>query len=520
MTFLYTLTVRIMKIFRLVLLSLSLIIASSCELEEVAPFLDKTIYNDIETAKAAAKGIYAGLTSYNAKERGIYVINGFSGLFTSGKNGQTITNPNASNLFSLKPVYDADSQAMWSAYYSVISRCNGAIDNIITGESAANDNIIGHAYFLRAFSYFQLTRLWGDIPLWTELPNPANLHKAKSSSKDVYALIVSDASQAANLMSDNSSSSESLGPGFPLKYAANMLLAKVYMTLASDTDLGDGKTEPEYWQLAYDEAIKLKNSGKYFLHTSFGGLFTIDGENSTESIFEYQLSETASNNQMGRNFTPWRYKEGTNAFGWFQVHASVYDAHVAQYPTDPRLDGTYLTTYTNQSNGQTINSHPITNRTTFRNSNPPFFKFAVKDVTHTAQYNNMNYIVYRYADLLLMLAEISNELSKDAEAIGYVEEVLNRVGLTPHISYLGGKESFRDAIMREYRFELLGEGEDSHNNRRRGYDYFLNNTILAHNNNPNKSSQYDLTLNTDENKVMKLPIPLEEVTTNNLIDDE
>ena len=82
MTFLYTLTVRIMKIFRLVLLSLSLILASSCELEEVAPFLDKTIYNDIETAKAAAKGIYAGLTIYNAKERGIYVINGFSGLFT------------------------------------------------------------------------------------------------------------------------------------------------------------------------------------------------------------------------------------------------------------------------------------------------------------------------------------------------------------------------------------------------------------------------------------------------------
>ena len=80
-----------------------------------------------------------------------------------------------------------------------------------------------------------------------------------------------------------------------------MLLAKVYMTLASDTDLGDGKTEPEYWQLAYDEAIKLKNSGKYFLHTSFEGLFTVDGENSTESIFEYQLSETASNNQMGRN---------------------------------------------------------------------------------------------------------------------------------------------------------------------------------------------------------------------------
>ena len=72
--------------------------------------------------------------------------------------------------------------------------------------------------------------------------------------------------------------------------------------------------------------------------------------------------------------------------------------------------------------------------------------------------------------------------------------------------------------MREYRFELLGEGEDSHNNRRRGYNYFLINTILPHNNDPNKN-QYDLTLITDETRIMKLPIPLGEVTTNDLIDD-
>jgi hypothetical protein len=118
-----------------------------------------------------------------------------------------------------------------------------------------------------------------------------------------------------------------------------------------------------------------------------------------------------------------------------------------------------------------------------------------------------------------MLAEISNELSKGAEAIGYVEQVLDRVGQTPHLSYQGGQDSFRDAIMREYRFELLGEGEDSHNNRRRGYTYFLNNIILPHNNDPNKSPQYDLTLLVDEARIMKLPIPLGEVTTNNLIDD-
>ena len=205
-------------------------------------------------------------------------------------------------------------------------------------------------------------------------------------------------------------------------------------------------------------------------------------------------------------------------FGWFSVHASVYDSHVANYPADPRLDGTYLHYYTRADNNAEVKVYPSTGRNNFRASHPYLFKFAEKDKSHSAQYNSQNYIIYRYADLLLMLAEISNELSKDAEAMGYVEQVLDRVGLTPHISYQGGQASFRDAIMREYRFELLGEGEDSHNNRRRGYNYFLNNTILPHNNDPNKN-QYDLTLITDETRIMKLPIPLGEVTTNDLIDD-
>ena len=97
--------------------------------------------------------------------------------------------------------------------------------------------------------------MWGDIPLWTVLPDNNNLHKAKSSAKEVYEQIISDAQQAESLMN------ETLGIGFPLKFAANMLLAKVYMTLATNPDLGDGSSN--YWQLAYDEAIKVKNSGRY-----------------------------------------------------------------------------------------------------------------------------------------------------------------------------------------------------------------------------------------------------------------
>jgi len=116
-----------------------------------------------------------------------------------------------------------------------------------------------------------------------------------------------------------------------------------------------------------------------------------------------------------------------------------------------------------------------------------------------------------------MLAEISNEL-QNGQQLEFVTEVLDRVGMS-NDAYLGDQTSFRDAIMNEYRYELIGEGEDAHNNRRRGFDYFLTNTINKHNNNPIFSPNVDLLLSTDPNQVMKLPIPLTEINTNELIDD-
>ena len=71
---------------------------------------------------------------------------------------------------------------------------------------------------------------------------------------------------------------------------------------------------------------------------------------------------------------------------------------------------------------------------------------------------------------------------ENGEQLGYVTEVLGRVGLAPQAGYSGGKEAFRLAVMQEYTFELLGEGHDWFNNRRRGYQFFLDNVILPHNN--------------------------------------
>ena len=449
-------------------------------------------------------------------EQRIFVLNGFSGLFVTKKNGNNNNNVNNINLFSLKPTYDRDSQNMWQGMYAAIGRCNGAIANITTYDSPTEaselgfNDIAGQAYFVRAWSYLNLVRLWEDIPLWLELPDSDNLAKPKTLAKDVYAQIILDAQMAAGLINGNT------GAGYPKQYAANMLLAKVYMTLATNPSLrADGISEAQYWQMAYDEAILAY--GQYSLVADYSSLFTDEFENSTESIFELQLAQDAANSQMGRNFTPFKYKLGQH-FGWLQVSADVLLDHMATYPDDPRIDGSYIYEYNRADNGNLIQHYPaITNRTPFTKGHPFLFKFVEKDTQHSNQFGDQNLIIYRYADLLLMLAEISNELQNDQQ-LGYVTEVLDRVGMS-NDAYLGGQSSFRDAIMNEYRYELIGEGEDAHNNRRRGFDYFLTNTINKHNNNPIFSPNVDLTLSTDPNQVMKLPIPLTEINTNILIDD-
>ena len=85
--------------------------------------------------------------------------------------------------------------------------------------------------------------------------------------------------------------------------------------------------------------------------------------------------------------------------------------------------------------------------------------------------------------------------------------------------YSQGQDGFREAIMREYQFELLGEGHEWFNNRRRGYDWFRSHVIVPHNTAPTFNKKIDVTLLDGDESVMHLPIPANEINTNNDIDN-
>ena len=505
-----------MKNYKFTFLIIVGLLFTSCNLEEEPPFLaNENVYSSASNATSALFGIYEAMVQYEYYgNEFLFLTNVNSGLMVTRRTGNRNNNSYNSTLSSLNPTSGLVAiENSWIGIYETIGRTNDAIssatvfDNPSTSDELIINDVIGQAYFVRAFNYFNLVRLWGEIPLRVTPTTTETIHLAKSPIKDVYAQIIEDVKRAQQLMNG------AVASGTPKPQAADMLLSKVYMTLATaSSDAQDSSLN--YWQLAHDEAIKAY--GAYSLHDNYDNLFLgTNGNNTEESIFELQ-SVVGATLDHTRAFTPnWYTKAAT--FGWFKINIENYDLHTATYPNDPRLATTYVSTWTRGNNGSTERSYPTnTARSNFGNSFPYFFKLGSRDANNAVRETNKNFKIYRYADLLLMLSEISNEL-QNGQQMTYVSEVLDRVGLTPHVGYAGGQDSFRTAIMKEYQFELIGEGHDWFNNRRRGYNYFLNTIINPHNTAASFKASVDVVHATDETIVMSIPIAVAEINANDEI---
>jgi len=474
----------------------------SCDLEENPPFLkESNVYNSIEGVNVALNGIYSSFANFNYYSADFHHSTLYmSGLFVVKRS----TDVNSIGKLSPEPSINYTTN-LWRASYEAIARANDLIKNV--PENTPDDqlkNILGITYFLRAHTYFNLVRLYGAVPIFTKPAKEENFNQPRASVTEVYNLIIEDAKKAESLMFDNVTQVD----GRPSKYASNMLLAKVYMTLA-----GNDNASPN-WQLAYNEAIKVYN--KYTLVSNYGDLWATEASanHNSESIFEINFNEEFSS-RITRLFTP------NNAFpgrGWerFRVNPEVVDAHMNTYPGDPRIDFTFRSEYTKSSNGSTVKAYPSRSRASFNNGFPWVNKYFVKDQTASTDANNFNYVHYRYADLLLMLAEIENELNGPANAYPYVNEVLKRARDTNNSAVPAdwsglSQDDFRSAIMKEYHFELLAEGQDFFVSRRRGFDFFKTNYIDVHNARADKP--FDI-IYPEDPKVMLFPIPSSEIETN------
>ncbi|MEO6288694.1 MAG: RagB/SusD family nutrient uptake outer membrane protein, partial [Ginsengibacter sp.] len=203
---------------------ISILVLASCNkiLEEKPKTVSvENFYNTAQEIESAVNAIYEPLRSNNMVEQTVILDAHTEWGYGRGSRADY----NAMQGFNAANINNAGSR--WNTFYLAIRNANLVIQNAPTGKSISQDDIkrnLGEARFLRAFSYFQLVRNWGSLPLRTE-ENMTKRDLAKSSIDDVYSFIVSDLTYAEN----NLPEVQTL-VGKPTKYSAKTMLADVYLT--------------------------------------------------------------------------------------------------------------------------------------------------------------------------------------------------------------------------------------------------------------------------------------------------
>jgi len=337
---------------------------------------------------------------------------------------------------------------MWGSAYWNINRANTVLDRVpaITMDPALRDRLLNEARFLRANSYFNLVRSFGDVPLLEhEVKSLDGLRVSRAPAADVYALIVSDLQQAAAGLPASYTGSDI---GRVTSGAARAMLAKVYLTRQD-------------WANAAQTAGQLIASGRYTLLPNWRDCFKISTEIiNSESIFEINydgLLDPGAGSVHTLFSLPSGFPGG-DAYGLMTVAPSLASLFAA---SDTRgLGGTFINSGYVDALGDTAKWNDPDST-----YGPAFIKYLdqtdFQNMHQRAwQRQSNNWIVLRYADVLLMYAEAVNEGGAPVVAMT-AKQALNAVRTRAGIDTVPdlSTAAFRDSVWLERRREFLFEGQ-------------------------------------------------------------
>jgi starch-binding outer membrane protein, SusD/RagB family len=348
------------------------------------------------------------------------------------------------DIFTLD-VNDGDVSSSWRNWYIVISRANELLFRIKDKDAAVvtnKDRYIAEAKFIRALTYFNLVRVFGDVPMLTV---PVTSVEAYTIPREPLANIYNTIIIPDLLVAE---------AGLPVKYtgtnvgkatsgAAKALLGDVYLTLHDFA-----KAEPKLGELT-------KAPYTYSLLPKYSDLFDYTkDEHHAEYIFdiEYITGGLGLGSSMTTNFCP--KDPPTLAFyklttGNGQNNPTF--AYGAMFETgDLRKDVAFANGFTD-ANGV---YHKL-----LQNSNDvqTYTRKYIIAPSSPASDSPANWKVYRYGDVVLMYAEALNENGKTTEALVQLNKIRTRAGVSVYSALT--QAATRDAIALERRFELGGEGK-------------------------------------------------------------
>ena len=332
---------------------------------------------------------------------------------------------------------------IWGGRYGLINRANAVLDRVpgIQMDETLKARLLGEARYLRATAYFDLVRFFGDVPLIEhEVKSLTGLDVSRTPAADVYGLIISDLQAAIPALPATYSSAEL---GRVTSGAAQTLLAKVYLTKRD-------------WANAAAQTGAIIQSGQYELNAVWKDNFRIATEIiNPESIFEVNYDATldpGAGSIMNLFSLPEGFPGG-DAYGLMFLTPSLVGSYAAN---DQRGNhGTFMISpYTDALNRTTTWSVP---------QGAAFDKYL--DETSSQNMNSRswvqqdnNWVVLRFADVLLMHAEAVNEggPAGPMSATAALDSVRKRAGIGPTTAV--GQAALRDAIRAERRKEFVFEG--------------------------------------------------------------
>ncbi len=368
-----------------------------------------TFYKTAEHALLACNACYEPL-AFTSIENNIWVF-GDVASDDAVKGG----NPGDQSEISFIEQFETNSDngyivSIWEHYYNGISRTNEAIYNIpnIDMDATLQKQYIAEAQFLRAYYYFQLVNIFGEIPLKTEpVFTSSDLHVPTSSVDIIYGQIETDLLSAKNGLPANITPSNL---GRVSKGAAFGLLAKVYLYTENYTDA-----------LAYVDSLDALNI--YGLLDVYKQNFMVDYENSIESVFEIQHLAGQIPFQ-GSALNQWFSPAVENGYFFNAPRQNFIDEFevTAGSIVDPRLDYTVGRDGELWINGELFD--PAWSPTGFlqkKHLQP------LAEISKGTKGNaDLNYTYMRYSDILLIKAEALNELNRSDEALIPLNEVRKR----------------------------------------------------------------------------------------------
>ena len=334
------------------------------------------------------------------------------------------------------PANIGNMDRVWTALYTAIRNANLVIKNVPRGtftSEVQKANLIGEARFVRAFSYFALVRLWGQLPLRTE-ENLGEVDVPRSKTEDVYQLIISDLVYSEQNLPD---APRVLGTAS--KWVAKTTLADVYLN-------------SQRWSDAMQKAEEVIASGKFALvpvskPEDFQKIYGADVASSSEEVFYFKYNDQLGWSIMnffhisGSGYKPY----GSNYFSFFTTADNIF------YKNWDNTDLRKINNFYHWDIGLGNNTYL-------------FKKFT--DPNGVTMASN-DWPIYRYPEVLLIYAEAANKAAEGptAKALEYLNQVHRRAyGYAPSVSSpvdfkLGNynEATFHDLVFREKAYETIVE---------------------------------------------------------------